>query len=166
MRKTQDPEIDLGKLDHLLTRIVTELNLPPGDIEVNLVDPETVQDLNKRYRGVDRPTNVIAFPHFEWREAGGKMESTGVKGLDTPPLLLGEVIVSVGTVFKDSGKSGESWWSELARICIHGILHVYGYDHQDDSGFSIMESMENRARTVFMRLGERMESRDGKRDND
>jgi len=97
---------------------------PPYEVSVVFSDSETVQKLNRDFRGVDEPTDVIAFYMHPQRE-------------DTPPFALppdnitrlGEIIISYPQAVEQAGEQGHPVDKELALLIIHGILHLLGYDH-------------------------------------
>jgi probable rRNA maturation factor len=107
--------------------------------EVSLVftDSETVQQLNRDYRGVDEPTDVLAFYMLPQ------------KGIDSsfalPPdgvTRLGEVIISYPQAAEQAKEQGHSPERELALLVIHGILHLLGYDHEEPKEESKMRERE------------------------
>jgi probable rRNA maturation factor len=98
-----------------------------GPYEVSFVftDSQTVQRLNRDYRGVDQPTDVLAF----YMRAGQE----GDNSFPLPPdrvTRLGEVIISYPQAAAQAVKQGHSTAKELALLIIHGILHLLGYDHE------------------------------------
>lgn len=84
-----------------------------GEISVVLGDDKLLKKLNKEYRGVDKPTDVLAF------------------GLT--PTLLGEVIISIDAVKRQAEEYKHSFEKELSILLIHGVLHLLGYDHSSDN---------------------------------
>jgi len=98
---------------------------PPYEVSIIFTDSETVQKLNRDFRGVDEPTDVIAFYMLPQKET----EATFV----LPPdgvTHLGEVIISYPQAVEQASEQGHSVNEELALLIIHGILHLLGYDHQ------------------------------------
>ena len=98
---------------------------PPYEVSIVFTDSETVQELNRDYRGVDEPTDVIAFQMLPQKET----ESTFI----LPPdgvTRLGEVIISYPQAVEQSREQGHSVDKELALLIIHGMLHLLGYDHE------------------------------------
>jgi probable rRNA maturation factor len=91
------------------------LNRPQATCSVLLVDDAAIRDLNRTYRGVDAPTDVLAFPMREGRF--GRLA----------PDLLGDVAISVETACRQAGAGALR--AELALLLVHGILHLVGYDH-------------------------------------
>ena len=110
-----------------ITQQVLEAERIASPYEMSLVftDSETVQRLNRDYRGVDEPTDVLAFYMLSQKEA----DSSFV----LPPdgiTRLGEVIISYPQAAEQAKEQGHSVDEELALLIIHGILHLMGYDHE------------------------------------
>lgn len=104
-------------------------------IEVSLLigDDHTLQVLNRRYRGIDAPTDVLSFGN------------DGVTNFSTPPDLphmLGDIAISYEHVLAAAAESGVSVTHELLCLVIHGTLHLLGYDHEDDADAAIMQQRE------------------------
>ena len=97
----------------------------PYEVSLVFTDSETVQRLNRDYRGVDRPTDVLAFYMLTQKEANSffALPPDGV-------LRLGEVIISYPQAAEQAKEQGHSVEQELALLIIHGILHLLGYDHE------------------------------------
>jgi probable rRNA maturation factor len=102
----------------------------PVELSVVLADDIFVQNLNYHYRGKDKPTNVLAFPAED-------------------PVLLGDVVLAYETVKKESMQSGRNFEHHVMHLIIHGILHLLGHDHEDDSDADTMESIEIRILRSF-----------------
>ena len=98
---------------------------PPFEASLVFTNSETVQQLNRDYRGVDRPTDVLAFYMLQQQEA----ESSFIPPPDKI-LHLGEVIISYPQAVAQAEEQGHSVQKELALLTIHGLLHLLGYDHK------------------------------------
>lgn len=92
-----------------------------GAVEVSLLfcDDERIQALNKQYRGVDAPTDVLAFPQEEH------------PGEDA--LVLGDIVISLETVAERSGRDRGAMRREVDLLLCHGLLHLLGYDHETEA---------------------------------
>ena len=104
-----------------------------AELSVLVTDDETVRDLNKRYRDVDAPTDVLSF----------RMD--GAEGFVTPPESaeqLGEVVIAFPTALRQAGGAGHDIGVELAHLLAHGILHLLGYDHETAAEAKLMRSNE------------------------
>lgn len=112
----------------------------PGTAEVSvaLVDDEYIRRLNRAYRGKDSPTDVLSFAFREGDQLPGGEE------------LLGDVVVSLEAARRQSLDYGHSYEREVAFLVVHGVLHLLGYDHQDEEG---RRAMRDREEAVLSRLG-------------
>lgn len=98
------------------------------ELTLRLVDRDESRALNLRYRGQDKPTNVLSFP------AGLP------SGLDLP--LLGDIVICAPLVAEEAEKQHKSLQSHWAHLVIHGVLHLLGHDHQDEKEAVEMEAIE------------------------
>ena len=96
-----------------------------AEISVTIVDDLHIAGLNKEYRGIEGPTDVLSFCLYET----GELESRA-----TEPLLLGEVVVSAERAAIQAEDYGHSLERELAFLVVHGILHLMGYEHDEEIG--------------------------------
>ena len=98
---------------------------PPYEVSLVFTDSETVQKLNRDYRGVDEPTDVLSFYMLPQKETDSSFA--------LPPdgvTRLGEVIISYPQAAEQAKEQGHSVDKELTLLIIHGILHLLGYDHE------------------------------------
>lgn len=100
-----------------------------GLVTVVLADDETLRELNSRFRGKDKATNVLSFP----------ASSVGVVG-DDPH--LGDVIVSLQTLRREAAEQGKTLEHHFIHLVTHGILHVLGHDHVEEDEAERMEATE------------------------
>jgi probable rRNA maturation factor len=103
-----------------------------GEVSVLLTDDAEIQELNRTWRGIDKPTNVLSFP------AGSAAAA-----------LLGDIVIAYETLARESAAEGKPFLHHLAHLAVHGFLHLLGYDHADDSEAAAMEALE---RDVLARL--------------
>ena len=108
-----------------------------AELSLLFSDDAKVHSLNAAWRGEDKATNVLAFPAFSDRHGG------------RPP-LLGDVVLAQETVAAEAAAEGKSFSDHLCHLIVHGVLHLIGYDHQDDAQAGRMEDLEKR---VLARLG-------------
>lgn len=92
-------------------------------VEVNLVDNKEIHEINKAYRNVDRPTDVISFAFLD-----NLKENDMIKGKRVP-VPLGEIIISVDKATEQAKEYGHSLNREMSFLFVHGLLHLLGYDH-------------------------------------
>jgi len=110
---------------------------PPYEVSLVFTDSETVQQLNRDYRGVDEPTDVLAFCMLPQQEADSSFA--------LPPdgvTRLGEIIISYPQAVEQAKEQGHSPENEMALLIIHGILHLLGYDHEQPEEESKMREKE------------------------
>ncbi|MBA2133050.1 rRNA maturation RNase YbeY [Capillibacterium thermochitinicola] len=94
-----------------------------AEVGITLTDEETIQQLNREWRGVDAPTDVLSFALDE----GEPMPPTGD---DAFPELLGDVVICVPVALRQAAEYGHSSTREILYLAVHGLLHLLGYDHQ------------------------------------
>jgi probable rRNA maturation factor len=111
------------------------------EVSVRVTDDEQMQRLNREYRGVDKPTDVLSFSFLE-----GAEEPAGAVSppLDWP-LPLGEIAISYERVERQASDLGHSAKMELAWLAIHGALQLVGYRHETDEEAAQMEALERAA---------------------
>jgi len=104
---------------------------PLAELSVLLVDERTMTELHERWMGEPGPTDVLAFPMDELRppHLGGNRASDPDPGDD--PGLLGDVVLCPQVAAVQAKQAGHSTQEELELLCVHGILHLLGYDHAD-----------------------------------
>jgi probable rRNA maturation factor len=110
---------------------------PPYEVSLVFTDSETVRKLNRDYRNVDEPTDVLAFYLLPQKEADDSFA--------LPPdgvTRLGEVIISYPQAVEQAKEQGHSTERELALLIIHGILHLLGYDHEEPEEEAEMRTRE------------------------
>ena len=105
-------------LKRTATDILSALGCPDGELSLLIVDDEKITPLNQQYRGRSGPTNVLAFSMNEGAFA------------DVTPHLLGDVVISVETCRREAQSAGISFERHFTELLIHGILHLFGYDHE------------------------------------
>ncbi len=105
----------------LAQRILTATRTPTSEMGITLVGDAEMKHLNQQYRGLDRPTDVLAFP---------MQEKDSPKRPRGAPRLLGDVVISADTLKKQAKQRRHTQKRELAILIIHGFLHLLGLDHE------------------------------------
>ena len=118
-------KIAIKPLKEIVDRVLREEGIDGVEVSVVLADDEFIQGLNRTWRGVDGPTDVLAFPFRE--ERGGGKE--GERERREAPTCLGEIVISVDTARRQAKDLGHSRKRELEILLIHGTLHLLGYNH-------------------------------------
>jgi probable rRNA maturation factor len=107
-------------LESVARRVLEAEGVGAAELSVAVTDDETVRSLNREYAGEDAVTDVLSFSQREGEEFAAPPGSV-------PP--LGEVIIAYPQAARQAGERGSSAEAEVARLLIHGILHLMGYDH-------------------------------------
>ncbi len=105
-----------------------------AEVSLMFTDDETIHEMNREYRGIDRPTDVLSFALEEGEEEeiyGGPEEN-----------LLGDIIISVETATRQAEEYGHSVEREMAFLALHGMLHLLGYDHMEEEERKEMRAQE------------------------
>jgi probable rRNA maturation factor len=110
----------------------------PVELSVRLTGDEEVRALNEKWRGKDKPTNVLSFPMLGEDE----LRDAKVAG---PELLLGDIILALGICEAEAADKGVSVEQHATHLIVHGTLHLLGCDHHDDDEAADMEAREVRA---------------------
>ena len=103
-----------------------------------LTDDAAVRRLNAQWRGIDKPTNVLSFP-----PAASAAAQDGTKS-------LGDIAIAYETTAREAQDEAKPFADHLAHLCVHGFLHLMGYDHESEAP---AETMENLERVILARLG-------------
>ncbi|HSF67646.1 MAG TPA: rRNA maturation RNase YbeY [Nitrospiraceae bacterium] len=112
---------DHVRLERLARAILADIGETSAELGILLVGDQRMRGLNRRYRGKDRTTDVLA---FAMRESGTPHAAHFTRN------LLGDVVISVPTAWRQAIEAGRSLDEELAWLLVHGILHLCGYDHE------------------------------------
>jgi probable rRNA maturation factor len=124
--------------NNVLKLVLDEKGRSGAEVSVVFVDDGEMRNLNRNYRGINKSTDVLAFPMNEGRFAA------------INPDLLGDIVISVPRAREQSEAHDHSLERELTVLLIHGLLHLLGYDHETDKEEALMKEME----TEFLMLVE------------
>ena len=106
--------------------------VPPVEISVRLTDDAEVRGLNRDFRGKDAATNVLSFEGDDPSVPRGSGE----------PLLLGDIVVALETTGAEASAAGRTIDAHLTHLVVHGVLHLLGFDHEDEPEAVAMEALE------------------------
>lgn len=125
-------------------------------ISITLTNPEEIEKLNKQYRNIDRPTDVLSFPMFEKEDLNEFIEkSSKVNDINVQADILGDIVISIPKVYEQAEEYGHSFERELAYMVVHGFYHLMGYDHIEEEDKKVMREKEE---TILSRLGIKRET--------
>jgi len=125
-----------ARVQSVLRKAARAAGSPAREVSVLFCADGRMRGLNRRYRGKDKSTDVLAFPADAAGEAG----------------FLGDIVISVPYAGREARRRGETPAREIDRLLLHGFLHLMGYDHETDDGE--MDTLEGRLRKR-LRLAER-----------
>lgn len=117
------------------------------EVSVTIVNDEEIRQINKKYRNIDRSTDVLSFPFNEFNIPGNfdNIEETpDAFNPETGELVLGDIILSKDHIEIQSVEYGHSRTRELAFLVVHSMLHLMGYDHMEDEERVIMENKQRK----------------------
>ena len=109
-------------------------------ITITFTIPEEIKKINKKYRKIDRATDVLSFPMFEKRELDEKIKNKDFLYED----VLGDIIVSIEKVKEQAIEYGHSFERELSYMLVHGFYHLMGYDHIEEEEQKLMRIKEDK----------------------
>lgn len=133
----EQPESE-DTLRRAVTAAGMAVSVGAGELAVVLTDDSSIRLLNRDWRGIDAPTNVLSFP----------AKPSHVHG--APPPHLGDIVIAFETTAREAATEGKPFLHHLAHLGVHGFLHLAGHDHQGESDADAMETIE---RQVLARLG-------------
>lgn len=113
---------------------------PQAEVSVVLADDEYIHQLNRQYRGKDMPTDVLSFAMNDLCQ--GEHEPNIAEAPDNMEILLGDIIISLETTARQAEEYGHSLERELAYLTVHGMLHLLGYDHEEEEERAEMRQEE------------------------
>ena len=127
--------------EELIKSVVSEAfeyeNIKPRNVSVMLCDDDEIQKLNVKFRNIDKPTDVLSFPMYD---EDGELDETE----------LGDIVISLERAKKQAEEYGHSFEREIAFLTAHSMLHLFGYDHIDDSE---REEMFKKQEDILLTLG-------------
>jgi probable rRNA maturation factor len=120
IRNSQGLQVNPRRMRSAARRLLSAENCPQDtEVSVLLIDDEAIQALNRDYRGVDAPTDVLAFSQLEGEDFGADGEN-----------VLGDVAISVEMAERQAREHGHGIDDEMDLLLAHGLLHLLGYDHE------------------------------------
>lgn len=125
-------------LEGLVRFVLEEMDLPINtDVTLSFVDNDEIHRLNREYRGMDKPTDVLSFEcdnvPFEDEDFDGAEE-----------FELGDVVIATDVAIAQTEEYGTTLKEEITLLTVHGLLHLCGYDHIEDDEAEVMEALERK----------------------
>lgn len=109
----------------LARAVLDRIGHEDATLTITFVRDRSIRELNRDYRGIDKPTDVLSFAYHEGDDFAAQ---------EIEPQHLGDIVISVETAARYAQEMGLTFEREIAHLVIHGTLHLAGYDHETDSG--------------------------------
>lgn len=109
-------------------------------ITITLTTPNQIKEINKKYRQIDKATDVLSFPMFEKDELDYKINNKDFLFED----ILGDIVISIDKVKEQAEQYGHSFERELSYMLVHGFYHLMGYDHIEEDDKKLMRPKEEK----------------------
>ncbi len=149
-RRTSPPQIDIQTRSPLwnaqplaeqtvrdaVTAAASALSTADSEVSIVLADDSAMADLNRDWRGIDKPTNVLSFPASGHKASGSSR-------------FLGDIVIAYETLVRECDDEHRKFLHHLAHLTVHGFLHLVGYDHETDAQAEEMEGLESK---IMMRM--------------
>lgn len=117
-----------------------------AEVSVLFTDDEEIRQMNKEFRNIDRPTDVLSFPSIEYDLPGdfSRLEENVNDSFhpETGELLLGDIVISVDRAKAQAEEYGHTLKREIAFLTAHSMFHLFGYDHMEEADRLIMEEKQ------------------------
>jgi len=127
------PYVDEQYLEQLAATVLAGEGITgPTELSLLITDDEGIRIINRQYRGIDAPTDVLSF---------SALPSSSEEAFVTPPdgiLRLGDIVISYERASDQATEFGHSVRQELGELFVHGLLHILGYDHENPSDAAVM----------------------------
>jgi probable rRNA maturation factor len=139
-----DAEPDAGTVVHRAIETaaaMVDADTTGAELAVMLTDDAGIRTLNRNWRGVDKPTNVLSFP---------ALQPTGAPATNDAPRMLGDIAIAWETTRREADDEQKPFDHHLSHLAVHGFLHLVGYDHENDVDAEAMEDLE---REILATLG-------------
>jgi probable rRNA maturation factor len=123
-----EPPSWMDSLRHFVLRVLEELSVQNWEVSVLLVDDTTMRELNRKFRNIDRPTDVLSFAAFD-----ASTLDHAAPDISVGPIAAGDIVIDLPQVERQAQEWKIPVEEELRRMTIHGVLHLAGHDHQSNS---------------------------------
>ena len=131
------PGVLVNSFQHTAPKIFDDIlaahDSPPASVSLCLCDDPKIRQLNRHHRQIDKATNVLSFPAYDMPSHHLELGA---------PALLGDIVIAAETVTREAASLQIQVADHLMHLFVHGMLHLFGYDHIDDDMAETMESLE------------------------
>ena len=144
-------DFDIEELAKAVCQAVLEEEKFPYEAEISLTitDDDGIQEINKEFRDIDTPTDVLSFPTVSYDEPGDFSVIEGEQKIDlvdpdTGNISFGDIVINAGRVRSQATEYGHSEKREFAFLIAHSMLHLCGYDHMEEEEAAVMEGKQHK----------------------
>lgn len=135
------------QLDKLIAFVAEYIGCPYElEISVSVVTKTVIHEMNRQFREVDRPTDVLSFPMMEYDHPADFEGETFLDSMavspETDELMLGDIVLCAEVIHKQAEEYGHSELREFSFLTVHSMLHLFGYDHLDEKERTEMEEQQ------------------------
>ncbi|MDR3225227.1 MAG: rRNA maturation RNase YbeY [Clostridiales Family XIII bacterium] len=154
------PDNIIEKMYGAAQTVCAKHNIEEAEVSLSFVSPKEIRNLNSKHRGIDKTTDVLSFPQYdesnepELSRIGAVVEITDVPSFPkhdeskkqdeegAPPEILGDIVICTKQAQEQSEEYGHSQTREFVYLFVHGLLHLLGYDHENDDERKEMREQE------------------------
>ena len=142
----------IKKIFEIAENVLNE-NFETANVSINFVEADEIQQLNKRFREIDKATDVLSFPNLNKTPNQGLNEFEMERNFDDGLLFLGDIVICKEVAKRQAREFGHNIKSEVCFLALHGLLHLLGYDHieKDDEVVMFAKQDEILNKTEFRR---------------
>ena len=134
-------------VEALALHVMSAEGQPQGtEVSISFVTDEAIHELNRDWRGVDRPTDVLSFECDGFEDDEFDMSPTGFQ---PETFELGDIVIAPDVAERQAPEFGLTFADELSLLLVHGLLHLCGYDHMEDDEAEVMEARETELLSSF-----------------
>lgn len=145
IRNEQKFPIDTAKLKRDARAILHSLDYDDFDLGILLTTPEAIHGYNKQYRDCDKPTDILSFPYHQI-VVGQTIETSSDEEKN-----LGDIIMCPAYINDDLVRWGKTFQERIDVLLVHGICHLLGYDHIEDTDYEVMKLQEDALLEIISR---------------
>ena len=150
-------DFDIEEIAKKVSQAVLDSEGCTHEVEISLIitDDEGIHEMNRDFRGIDRPTDVLSFPNVSYDEPGDFSVMDGEQNVDllnpdTGNIIFGDIVINEARVRSQAVEYGHSEMREFAFLVAHSMLHLCGYDHMEEDEAAVMEKKQ---KDVLDKLG-------------
>lgn len=150
-------DFDIEEVARTVALAVLDSEKCEYEVEINLIitDDEGIREMNRDFRDIDRPTDVLSFPNISYETPGDFSVIDGEQNIDlvnpdTGNIVFGDIVVNENRVRSQAVEYGHSEKREFAFLVAHSMLHLCGYDHMEEEEAKVMEKKQ---KDVLKELG-------------